>query len=170
MKLVAIIAEGIYLQDKGDKSISFSNQDSNTRDFYFRIARDKLPQLLAGYLSNKSFIARVVRGSIKSFIVAHGSNLTNDNRESLTKRILSNIRHNHPQSEGRMEELDAQILACQGVIIDLKKSLIKLESEGITCIEALNELITCYFTSAYNDTKRTDEAWSKAKEILNILN
>ena len=97
MRLVAIIAEGIYLQERGYKSIRFSNQDSNTRDFYFRIAQDKLPQLLAGYLGNRSFIARVVRGSIKSFIDAHGSDLANDNMESLVKRILSNIRHSRHQ-------------------------------------------------------------------------
>ena len=39
----------------------------------------------------------------------------------------------------RIEELDAQILACQGVIANLKESLTRLESEGAARIEALIE-------------------------------
>jgi len=94
MRLVSIVAEWFYIQDKGHKpEVSFANQDSSTRDYYFRIAHDKIQHLVQGYIGNKSFIANVVRGSVQDFVNAHGGTLTKENMESLSKRILSNIRH-----------------------------------------------------------------------------
>lgn len=93
MRLVVIVAEWLYLQDRGYESIRFADQDSNTRDIYFRDAHNKIQRLMQGYIGNKSFIANVVRGSIQDFMNAHGYELTKDTAESLSKRILSNIRH-----------------------------------------------------------------------------
>lgn len=93
MRLMEIVAEWLYLQDNGYNSVRFANQESNIRDGYFRKARSIVRQLLQGYLGNKTFIANIVRGSITSFINAHGNYITKENMESLTKRILSNIRH-----------------------------------------------------------------------------
>jgi len=94
MRLASIVAEWIYIRDKGYKpEVRFDNQDSNTRDHYFRVAHNEMQYLIQGYIGNKSFLANVVRGSIRDFVNAHGNTLTSENTESLAKRILSNIRH-----------------------------------------------------------------------------
>ena len=93
-RLVAIVAEWLYIQDKGyNVGTRFANQDSNTRDYYFRDAHNKVQRLIQGHISNKGFIANIVRGSIQDFINVHGCELTRENMESLAKRILSNMRH-----------------------------------------------------------------------------
>lgn len=92
MKLSEIVAEWYYFKNATSCCGEFAKQDSSTRDIYFRMAYKEIPQLLAGYLGCNDILDRVVRGSVRSFIVAHGNKLTLTNYSSLTKRITANIR------------------------------------------------------------------------------
>lgn len=93
MRLKEIVAEWHYIKDADNKpEISFDKQDSNVRDFYFRIAVKELPTLLGGYFGNGNKLANLIRGCILNFIDAHGNTITKQNYDSLAKRITSNIR------------------------------------------------------------------------------
>lgn len=45
--------------------IEFGEFQTNLQDGYCRIARNNIPQLLAGYISNKGWLGNVVKGSIE---------------------------------------------------------------------------------------------------------
>lgn len=89
MKLREIIAEYLYIKDGLAK---FDVADSNTRDLYFRKATDIMPSLLSGFLGSKGNITKIIRGQIKSFILAHGNTLTIQNSDSLVRRIVDSIK------------------------------------------------------------------------------
>lgn len=92
MRLVELVAEWNYLRDnEGALMIAFREQESHIRDFYFRIAYNDIPELIAGYLKNNGVISKRIRGSIKSFLDAHGQ-LTEESIGSLEKRITSGLR------------------------------------------------------------------------------
>jgi hypothetical protein len=92
MRLVDIIAEYYYLKDATDSPlIPFAKQESNVRDFYFRIAYHQIPQLLHGYLTQHAWLGNLVSGCITNFINSHGVELNKTNYNSLAKRITTNI-------------------------------------------------------------------------------
>src|SRR3972149_6061211 len=93
MRLKEIVAEHLYLEATNYNPICpFVEQDSNVRDFYCRLAADKLPHLLSGYFRGKGYLTKLIRGCIRDFINAHQVILNEDNSESLVKRIVSNLR------------------------------------------------------------------------------
>lgn len=87
-----IIAEWFYLKEN-KLGIPFDEQDSNIQDYYCRIAKNKIPQLVAGYWRKEGIFVKIVRGSIRSFINSHGLELNKENSESLVKRIVSGMRN-----------------------------------------------------------------------------
>ena len=99
MRLKEIIAEWYYLKDSSN-SVPFVKQDSNIRDFYHKIAGDEIPRLVSSYLGNKGAVAKIIRGCIQNFVNAHGIELTKENSESLTKRIISQIRNQKADGNG----------------------------------------------------------------------
>ncbi len=94
LRLKEIVAQWYYLKDetKDMQIVPFRELNSNVRDRYSRIAAGQLQQLMAGYLSNKGSITKLIRGCIKDFINAHSIELNRDNAESLVKRIISQLR------------------------------------------------------------------------------
>ncbi len=93
MKLKEIIAEHLYLVDNDYKpEISFIEQDSNTRDFYYRLASNEIPCTLGSYLTSKGNLYKIIHGSVKGFINAHNE-LTISNMGSLTRRIVQAIKN-----------------------------------------------------------------------------
>lgn len=92
MRLVELIAEYYYLKDTNNAPIvPFKAQDSNVRDFYFKTAYNVIPQLIHSYLSQGTWLGKLVRGSIRDFINSHGTLLDKNNFNSLAKRITRNI-------------------------------------------------------------------------------
>ncbi|KKM70073.1 hypothetical protein LCGC14_1444370 [marine sediment metagenome] len=94
MRLKEIIAEHLYLIDTSySPEVKFKEQDSNVRDFYYRAATDVIPQIIAGYLSSKGYLTKLIRGCVRDFINSHEVTLNKENSESLVKRIISNLRN-----------------------------------------------------------------------------
>lgn len=92
MKLVDIISEYYYLKDTNNTPfIPFKEQESNVRDFYYRIAYNNIHQLIASYISQQSWLGKLIRGCISSFINNHGMELNKNNYNSLAKRIITTI-------------------------------------------------------------------------------
>jgi len=93
MKLREIIAEHLYLIDTEYKpEVLFSKQDSNTRDDYHKLASREIPHILAGYLSSKGNLHKIIHGAVKGFITSHNE-LTSSNMGSLTRRIVQAIKN-----------------------------------------------------------------------------
>ena len=94
MRLKEIVAEWHYLKDKERESqiVPFNDLNSNARDQYFRLAYRELPHLMASYLGNRGGLTKLIRGCIQSFVAAHGMEINKSNAESLTKRIVSQLR------------------------------------------------------------------------------
>jgi len=95
MRLKEIIAEWCYLKDYSN-SVPFTKQDSNIRDFYHKIAGVAIPRLMSSYLGNRGITTKIIRCCIQDFVNAHGVELTKENSESLTKRIISQLRNHRP--------------------------------------------------------------------------
>ena len=95
MRLKGIVAEWHYLKDNAGEPqiVPFDKLNSNERDRYSRIAANELSHLMAGYLSNKGSITKLIRGCIRGFVNAHGLELNKDNAEILVKRIISQLRN-----------------------------------------------------------------------------
>lgn len=92
MRLKNMIAEWLYLKDCVSESIiPFDKQNSNVRDGYCRKAVVEIPNLLSGYISNRGWLGKLIRGCIRDFINAHGVELSAENYNSLAKRIISRI-------------------------------------------------------------------------------
>lgn len=92
MRLKEIVAEHLYLEATEHRPVcSFSEQDSNVRDFYFKEASSLLPRYIGSYLGTNGSITKRVRGGLKSFVDAHGGTITKENYDSLVRRIVSLI-------------------------------------------------------------------------------
>ena len=95
MRLKEIVAEHLYLEATEYRPVcSFSEQDSNVRDFYFKEASLILPRYIGSYLATNGNVTKCVRGGLKSFINAHGETITKENYGSLVRRIVSLIKSN----------------------------------------------------------------------------
>lgn len=93
MRITEIMAEWHYIKESSDNHpIPFSEQDSNIRDLYFRIAKAELPLLLGGYFGSNSKLHKLIRGCIQDFINVHGGILTQQNYDSLARRLTANIK------------------------------------------------------------------------------
>ena len=91
MRLKRLVAEYLYLKEHSDIDL-FDQASSNTQDYYCRTACQEIPALLHGYISNRGWLGKLVRGCIRDFINVHGVELNKDNFNSLAKRIISRIK------------------------------------------------------------------------------
>jgi len=95
MRLTELIAEHLYLEAHPEIGalMRFKLAESNERDKYFRQARLELPSCIGSYYSNDGMMAKLIRGSILSFIAAHGDIILNkSNMGSLSKRIIGDLK------------------------------------------------------------------------------
>ena len=96
MKLKRVIAEYLYLKNNSS-ILSFGETCSDTQDYYCRAASREIFPLIASYVSSKSWFSRIIKGSIQEFINAHGVNLNLQNCNSLSKRIVSQVKATEKQ-------------------------------------------------------------------------
>jgi len=93
MRLTELIAEHLYLEAHPEATqVQFKLADSNERDKFFSQARLELPSYIGSYFSNDGVMAKLVRGSILSFMAAHGETLNKSNQGSLSKRIIGDLK------------------------------------------------------------------------------
>lgn len=91
MRLKEIMAEWLYYIDANrNPLVPFNEQDSNIRDFYHKIASEKLAGLVCSYFRLSPF-CKFIGGCIQDVVNAHGNTINEDFKNSLSKRIVSRI-------------------------------------------------------------------------------